>query len=165
MTEKELLLRQVNQAFNVKSWHGTNLLGSIRGMKPEMAAWRPQPGRHNIWELIVHAAYWKYTVVRRLTGERRGSFALQGSNFFPRPEDPDDPSAAALKADIKLLKQYHQQLVAVIKSIKPSELNQISQGSSIANRDVIIGIAAHDVYHAGQIQLIKRQYTDAMMRS
>ena len=155
MTEKELLLRQIRQAFDERSWHGTNLYGSIRGLRPEMAAWRPQPDRHNIWELIVHSAYWKYTVVRRLTGEKRGSFALEGSNFFARPVDQ---SLAALKADVKLLKDYHARLIETVSALRPSDLDKIPIESKVSNRDVIMGIAAHDIYHAGQIQILKRMY-------
>jgi hypothetical protein len=72
-----------------------------------------------VWELLVHAAYWKYVVWRRLTGAARGSFPLEGSNFFERPLDR---TAAAWRADLRL----------------------------------IAGAAAHDVYHAGQIQLLKK---------
>ncbi|HEX6209678.1 MAG TPA: hypothetical protein VF136_02805, partial [Methylomirabilota bacterium] len=70
MTEIELLLSQIDQAYDHRSWHGTNLRGSVRGVVAEVAAWRPGPGRHNIHEIVVHAAYWKYAVRRRLTGER-----------------------------------------------------------------------------------------------
>ena len=155
MTEKDLLLRQLRQAFDERSWHGTNLYGSIRGLRPDIAAWRPNPDRHNIWELIVHSAYWKYTVVRRITGQKRGSFALEGSNFFIRP---DEQSPEALKTDIKLLKQYHLQLLSTVLKMKPSDFDKFPMNSKISNRDVIMGIAAHDIYHAGQIQLLKRLY-------
>ena len=73
-------LRSILDAgYNRPSWHGTNLRGSIRGLSPEQAAWRPARTRHNIWELVVHSAYWKYTAWRRLTGADRGSFPLEGS--------------------------------------------------------------------------------------
>jgi hypothetical protein len=84
MTPIELLLTQIDQAYDHRSWHGTNLRGSIRGLTPEEAVWRPAPRRHNIHELIVHCAYWKYVVSRRLAGGKRGSFALKGSNWFAR---------------------------------------------------------------------------------
>lgn len=62
------LLAILARAYDRRSWHGTNLRGSIRGLDPAVAARRPAPGRHNIWELVVHAAYWKSAVWRRLTG-------------------------------------------------------------------------------------------------
>lgn len=153
MNEIELIILQLEQAFQRKSWHGTNLLGSIRGIEPETAAWRPALGRHNIWELIVHTAYWKYSVYRRVADVRSARFELKGSNWFARPEEE---SAAALKSDISLLKTYHKKLVDAVATFPIRKLDAIPQGSSTSYRDLIIGVAAHDLYHAGQIQLIKR---------
>ena len=82
----EQFLRQIDQAYDDKSWHDTNLRGSLRRVTLALAAWRPEPGRHNIWELALHAAYWKYAVRRRLTGGARSSFPLEGLNFFTRPD-------------------------------------------------------------------------------
>jgi hypothetical protein len=153
MTENELIILHLDQAFHRRSWHGTNLLGSIRGLEIEEAVWRPKPPRHNIWEIIVHTAYWKYTVYRRLVDERKGSFPLKGSNWFARPEEKTE---RALKADIKLLKSYHEKLIEAVRKIKTERLGEIPEGSKFTYRDLAIGVGAHDLYHAGQIQLIKR---------
>lgn len=56
----DLHLAQLDLAFDRRSWHGPNLLGSLRGIDPAGAAWRPQPERHNVAEIVVHCAYWKY---------------------------------------------------------------------------------------------------------
>jgi hypothetical protein len=96
----DLLLDLIDEAFDRRSWHGTNLRGSIKGVTPDMAAWRPAPERHNIWELMVHAAYWKYEVRRRLAGEKPGGFALAGRNFWPRPVEG---TAEEWKRDVALL--------------------------------------------------------------
>src|SRR5262245_26187551 len=98
MSEIEVIVCQLEQAFRRKSWHGTNLLGSIRGIDVESASWRPAPGRHNIWELIVHAAYWKYSVYHRFANEPGMKFPVKGSNWFERPDGTD------LKSDMDLLK-------------------------------------------------------------
>src|SRR5262249_13197015 len=84
-SEIAVLLGMIDQPFDHKSWHGTNLRGSIKGISARQAAWRPAPDRHNIWEITVHAAYWKYIVRRRLLSEARGSFPIKGSNWFERP--------------------------------------------------------------------------------
>src|SRR5437870_7055904 len=93
----EFLLDLLDEAFDKKSWHGPNLRAAIRGVTAAQAAWRPAPDRHNIWELTLHAAYWKYVVRRRITGEKRGGFVLPGSDFFPRPVESTE---AAWKADV-----------------------------------------------------------------
>jgi DinB family protein len=149
------LLAALDQAYDRQSWHGTNLKGSLRGLTVARASARPAPGRHNIWELAVHAAYWKYAVWRRLTGASRGSFPLDGSNWFERPSG-DHTGPKAWKADVALLEQMHRQLRAAVLSLQPRDLARRAAGSRFTNADLITGVTAHDVYHAGQIQILKR---------
>jgi DinB superfamily len=151
--ERVMLLSAVDEAYDQRSWHGTNLRGSIRGMSRATARWRPAVDRHNIWELVVHAAYWKYAVRRRLTGERRGSFPLKGSNFWRRPEDDSD---VAWKRDVALLAGEHQALRAAIAVLPSGRFARQVPGSPFTYAALIRGAAAHDLYHAGQIQLLKR---------
>jgi DinB superfamily len=155
----EQLLEIVARAYDRRSWHGTNLRGSIRGVDHALAARRPRAGRHNIWELVVHAAYWKYAARRRLTGEKRGAFPLDGSNFITRPA-PGDASAAAWRRDVALLGQMHRGLVEAIAGLRDRDLDRVDLGSSVTRFELVAGIAAHDLYHAGQIQLIKRMVAD-----
>jgi hypothetical protein len=151
--EIALLLRMLDQAYNRKAWHGPNLRGSVRGLTAHQAGWRPHPKRHSIAEIVVHAAYWKYAVRRRLRGDKRGSFALKGSNWFLLPEPLTD---AAWREQVALLETEHQILRAAILALPPDQLHQRSAGSKVRNATMIYGIAAHDLYHTGQIQLLKR---------
>jgi uncharacterized damage-inducible protein DinB len=153
--EVAVLLEMIDQAFDHSAWHGTNLKGSIRGVSAKEAAWRPGKGRHNVWELVVHAAYWKYTVRRRILAEKRGSFELQGSNWFARPER-SATTDAAWKADVALLVRTHQSLRAVVEGLSGKDLDATPRGSKRNTRAIVVGIAAHDLYHTGQIQIIKR---------
>lgn len=152
VTAIDLLLQQLDQAYDRRSWHGTNLRGSIRGMTAREAVWRPRPGRHNVQEIVVHAAYWKYAVARRLTGAARGSFPLKGSNWFTR----DSPDDALWRADIRLLEETHRSLRAAVATVDPVRLDGTVKGSAVTHQALVSGIIAHDVYHAGQIQLLKR---------
>lgn len=157
MSEKAQLLAMLNEAYDVRSWHGTNLRGSIRGLTDRDAAWRPGRGRHNIWELVVHAAYWKYVVRRRLLGEKRGSFPLKGSNFWPRPGEGAASARLSLwRSDVRLLADMHRLLRAAVEAYPSARLSTRVPGSPFTYAGLIRGIAAHDLYHAGQIQLLKR---------
>ncbi|CAG1769220.1 hypothetical protein BAC2_00143 [uncultured bacterium] len=148
--ETILLLDLLSEAFERKSWHGTNLRGSFRGMTAAEAAWRPGEGRPNAWELALHAAYWKYAARRRLTGEKRGSFPLEGSNWFRRPAG--EPDEATWKADLALLVAEHRALVAAVEAHLPG-LRGAARAKAL---HLVRGVAAHDLYHAGQVQLLKR---------
>ena len=149
-----VLLALLDEAFDRQSWHGTNLRGALRAIDVRTAAWRPRPGRHNIWELTVHAAYWKYAVRRRLTGEKRGSFALQGSNWFTRPTAT--ANAQDWAADRKLLAREHEHLRHVVADLNDRDLDRRTGGRRWTRAALIRGVASHDLYHAGQIQLLKR---------
>lgn len=148
-----LLLTIIDEAYHQQAWHGPNLKGSLRGITVQQAAWRPSPDRHNIWEIIVHTAYWKYTVRRRLLGEKRGSFPLKGSNWFRRP---DKNTQTTLRADLTLLDECHRSMRDAIAALTADELHRTARGSKTTTVRLIHGIAMHDVYHAGQIQLLKR---------
>jgi hypothetical protein len=145
---QELLLRLLDEAYQKKTWHGPNLRQAIRGVSAQQAAWRPGAGRHNIWEETLHAAYWKYAVRRRIEGGKRGSFVLKGSNFFRRPEK-GKANERAWRADKELLEREHRALRRALERVldTPREAKLLRH---------IYGVALHDVYHAGQIRLLRR---------
>lgn len=145
----DVLIAMVDEAFDARAWHGPTLHGSLRGVTAHAAAWRPSPKRHNIRELTLHAAYWKYAVRRRLTGDKRGSFALDGSNWF------EAGAGRRWDDDVRLLVEEHRKLRASIAALAPGDLGKRVRGRDTA-AFTIRGIAAHDLYHAGQIQLLKR---------
>jgi uncharacterized damage-inducible protein DinB len=151
--EIRFFLQLVEEAYVKQAWHGSNLRGSIRGLTARQAAWRPTPNRHNIWEIVVHATYWKYIVRRRLLGEKKVSFPLKGSNWIKRPEEKTEK---AWREDIQLLDEIHRSLFEAIASLKPKDIHRKPAHSKFTNASILSGIACHDVYHAGQIQLLKR---------
>lgn len=149
--EIALLADLLSEAYDRKSWHGPNLRGSLRGVNAEEAVCRPADGRHNIWELALHAAYWKYVVRRRLTGTKRGGFALAGSNFFIRPIEL---SESAWKKDLAILDSEHKALLEAVLAFPDSTRGNPKKWKSALH--LIRGAAAHDFYHAGQIRLLRR---------
>lgn len=148
MKDGQLLLDILEEGYWKKAWHGPNLKQSLRGVTAKQAAWRPAAKRHNIWEETLHAAYWKYDVRRILEGGKSGSFVLKGSNFFSRPEK-GKATETAWKSDREILESEHEQLrEAVRKALRGSSAEKTAR--------LIYGVAFHDIYHAGQIRLLRR---------
>ena len=148
MKPSRLILQLLDEAYQKRTWHGPNLRQSLRGVSAPQAAWRPSAGRHNIWEEALHAAYWKYVVRRRIEGGKRGAFALKGSNFFARPEK-GELTEAAWRADRDLLDREHRALRAAVA-------DALGSGRAEKFLPQIYGVCFHDVYHAGQIRLLRR---------
>ncbi len=159
MDTRDHLLASLRQAFDGRSWHGPNVRGALRGLTPEQAFFRPGPGRHSVHDLVLHVAYWKYVARRRLTGEKRGSFPVAGSNFFPEPKVRD---ARAVRAAVDLLAREHAALVETVRAL-PEEAFEARHGRWSA-AEMIAGVAAHDLYHAGQMQLVKRFFSERKKR-
>src|SRR2546425_1993742 len=104
-----LLLEVCDQAFGGHSWHGTTLSGSLRGVTAGQALWRPGQGRggHNIWEITLHAAYWKCIVRRRLTRDPALKFPRPRSNW---PELPERPDEGAWRRDVARSEEHTSEL-------------------------------------------------------
>ena len=118
-----VLLHALDEGYDASAWHGTALKGALRGVTARQAGWRPAPGRHNIRELVVHAAYWKERVRQRLTGETE-AFPHSGSNWFERPGG----SEKAWKEERALLDRAHRKLRRAVARLAPAKLTRSLPG-------------------------------------
>ena len=141
--ELNILLDILDCAFDRRSWHGANLMSALRGVDAARAAQRVN-GRKCIWEQLLHAAYWKHVVVNKLTGTI--PFPRSPGNWprMPRPADE-----MHWKTDVALLRETHARLRAAVESLAPRRLDEKTIW-------LIHGAAAHDLYHAGQIKLLRK---------
>jgi len=138
-----------------KLWYGgAGVAGCLRGVSAKQAVWKPDAKRHSIWELALHLAYWKYAVRRNLEASPAGEFPRSPSNW---PAAPNAAAERQWKLDRALLRTEHARLVAAIRSFDPRRLDDPAPGSgNYRFVDLMFGIVSHDLYHVGQIQLLKR---------
>jgi hypothetical protein len=164
MNGQDLILSLEN-AFHGRGWQGPTLLGSLRGVSPQEATRTPKPLKNSIWQLALHAAYWKYAVclkVAKAGGTIRGIPLEEGLPVFPRspsnfPDVPRLATARQWRDDLQLLKDNHRALVTAVESLSTRQLDaRPPGGKSWPLRSIVVGVAAHDAYHCGQIQVIKR---------
>ncbi|HKC46962.1 MAG TPA: DinB family protein [Gemmatimonadales bacterium] len=138
------------------AWHGgPTPMQALRGVSAAEARWVPARRRHSIWELVLHIAYWDYAVRRRLDPESPRDFPRSPANWPSLPQQPDERAWAR---DRSLLKREHDALVRVVRRVKTSRWNRHLTGRWTCG-ETIVGIAAHEVYHTGQIQLLKRLWS------
>jgi len=153
----ELLLANLRRAFEGKSWHGPALKGTLRGVTLKQATKRPGKGRNSIRDLVYHAAYWKF-IVRRWLHELAGNdpgpaFPRSPANF---PDPRHKPTGKQWAADKRMLNDEHRRLVTAVIALSPELLDRKGGRTGLTYAELILGVAAHDLYHAGQIALIKR---------
>jgi len=155
-----LLLENVQPRPGGGAWHGgPTPVGAVRGVTAAQAFWSPARGRKSVWQLALHIAYWDYAVRRRLEGGTGARFPRSPANW---PEAPRQADAKRWAEDVALLKSEHAQLVAAIAKIPSSRYKlALPGGKRWTIGELIVGIAQHEAYHTGQIQLVKRLWQAA----
>ena len=158
-TYLDLLVWNLQPPPGRKNWHGgPSPVGALRGVTAAQAAWRPTARRRSIWELALHIAYWKYTVRRHLEAGERPRFPRSPANFPDQPEPSDD---AAWTRDVALLRAEHERLVTAVRTLASERLDEVPpEGRRWTYGELVLGVAAHDAYHTGQIQLLKRLWQE-----
>jgi hypothetical protein len=140
----EVVVDLFDRGFDLRSWHGPNLRTSFRGINAKQAAKRVR-NRKTIWQQLRHCIFWKTVVLRRLAGQ--GEFPHKGRNWPPMPAELSD---ANWRADVRKLEQVHAELRSEIAKLNWKKIDPLS-------RMMAIGVAFHDIYHAGQINALKRE--------
>ncbi|MBC7773578.1 MAG: DinB family protein [Pyrinomonadaceae bacterium] len=163
-----ILLLALEPAKGKRFWHGgPTLQGALRGVSARQALWRPTGARRCIWAHVLHGAYWKYAVRRRLVALIESVVSPSTSSpsepaAFPRspanwPRVPAKAQEKTWAADRTLLRTEHDNLLSVVNAIPLDHLFQIPPGAkSWTVAELIVGIAEHDTYHTAQVQLLKR---------
>lgn len=144
------LNRILDEGYGAGAWYGADLQSAVAETPAADAYTRPAKGRHNIAEVALHAAFWANEATSRLTGQPRAEFPFDGEDWF----ELNDERALAWPQVIATLDAAHRRLSQAVAGVQkgtgPSPLDEA------ARFDLIVGISGHAVYHAGQIQLIKK---------
>jgi DinB superfamily len=145
-----VLARILDEGYGPGAWHGADLKAALDDVTPDMAFWRPSPGRHNIAEIALHHAYYARSVRGQLSGTTPEPFVLEGEDWFA----VSDPSTLPWSRIRSVVDEEQRRLASVV-----SEISAGRAPSSLGDNerfDVVLGITCHAVYHAGQVQLIRR---------
>ena len=154
ISEVDRIRDQFRRAFDGEAWHGPAVLALLEGVTAQQAAAHPIPGAHSIWELTLHIAAWERAILRRLQGDP----AQLSDEEDWRPIN--DKSDEAWENTKKYLIDTHRELLEAIAKLDESRLNEpIITNASTPFSTVYVtlhGGVQHDLYHAGQIAVVKK---------
>ncbi len=149
--ESALLADQLRRAFEGDAWHGPALLELLADIDASSAAARSIKDAHSIWELVLHIAAWDDAVNRRIVLGK--ALELNDEENFPPVKDS---SAAAWRKAVDHAKQAHARLVKTVEVLPDERLTEQVAGKSYDIRFMLEGVAQHELYHAGQIAMLKK---------
>ena len=149
-SESSRLADQLRRAFSGPAWHGPALLQLLKDVDAKTAAAKPLANAHSIWELVLHIAAWDGAALRRIGGKRAQLTDKQ--NFPPVPEVTE----AAWREAVAHAKRAHDELVQTVAALPDSRLREIVPGKRYDFYHMLHGVAQHELYHAGQIAVLKK---------
>jgi len=151
MTESARIAKLLRHAFAGDAWHGDSVLELLAGVSARTAASHPIARAHSIWELVLHIAAWDDAVNRRIvTGK---AVSLSDEQNFPAVTEG---SQAAWKQALEQLSQTHDELIQTVAALPDSRLDERVPGKSYSVYFMLHGITQHELYHAGQIAILKK---------
>jgi uncharacterized damage-inducible protein DinB len=149
-SEAKRIADQLHRAYAGGAWHGPALRQLLSGVTAKQAAARPLRNAHTIWELVLHIIAWKGAVLRRMQG--RALSLSPAQNFPPMPK----ATAANWKSTLAALRAAQQDLCRAVATLPESRLKRIVPGKRYTLYFMLHGLVQHDLYHAGQIALLKK---------
>ena len=153
MRELDRITDQLRRAFYGEAWHGPAVQEVLAGVTSQQAASKVLSGAHTIWELVLHIAAWKSIVQARLRGEPAREI---------RPEEDwspvGDTGETAWKRALEHLEKSHKSLVETASKLADEKLDQPAAPGASSAYILLHGVVQHDLYHAGQIALLKKTF-------
>jgi len=157
MTERDRLINQFEREIGGEPWHGPSLVGILEGVTAEQAARKPSADAHSIWEIVLHMTGWKREVMRRAQGHVAAEPA-QGD--WPAIGDVSEERWSHAQEDHL---HANRELVDLVRGLTDAELEAKVSGDSaafigagISVKATLYGLLQHDVYHSGQIAILKK---------
>jgi uncharacterized damage-inducible protein DinB len=151
MSEIKRINDQLRRAYEGEAWHGPSLRELLSGVTAETAAAKPLPNAHSIWELVLHIAAWENVARRRIMGEEMVEITDQEN--FPTIQDQ---SETAWQQTLQTLERSHLALREAIAKLDDAQLKEKVPGQNYPIYGLLHGVIQHDLYHAGQIALLKK---------
>lgn len=154
MNRKDELIDALTRSFDGDAWHGPALEEVLADVTAEEAMWRPAQHVHSIWEITLHVAGWANEVASRLTGAAPKE--PEGGDWRERGTADNDGWEDA----IQQVFSARDTLMAVVRQQSDEELDAPAQtpgGPAFSRFGLVLGVIQHNIYHAGQIALLKKQ--------
>jgi len=147
-SEARVLIDFMDSVFYGPGWHGPELYPTLQSLSVEQALEPAGPDGYSSWQIVLHCAYWKHVILRRL-GVIAAAFERSPEDFPALPEATDRP---AWERDLQLLVDKHEAIKTAVRRLGNADLGQLATDEKFSKESLVLSIAAHDAYHTGHLR-------------
>jgi uncharacterized damage-inducible protein DinB len=151
MNEISRITDQLQRTVEGNAWHGPAVLEVLQEVTTEQALKKPIAAAHNIWEIVLHITAWHLAVTQRLEG-----YQVELSKEEDWPPINNNGVKNSWNSAVNLLTESYKNLLNKVSSLSDSDLNRTVPGRDHSVYFLLHGIIQHDLYHAGQIAILRK---------
>lgn len=148
-TEIQNIISLLSRTFEKNAWHGPSVKEVLNDITAEQSFTKLRD-THSIIELVAHMTAWRIFVIKKLEGDE--NYKVEDEKNFPSETDwmktLNDLSASQLHL-LELLKDFPATKLSDVVHAPPYKYSFYT---------LLHGIIHHDLYHIGQIALIKKTF-------
>ena len=144
---------KIEEVYNGDPWYGDSIMSILESIKPEAALKKVNENAHNIAELVAHILSYREFLLNVLTVN--GSFKIDQEETF-NIKRIDQNEKTVWNSLLKTFEENHQ---AILKELDQKEDDILAQPVKEKPYNVeylIEGLVQHDIYHLGQISLLRK---------
>lgn len=152
-TEIQRIGHLLKVSYAGETWHGPSLKAQLKDVNADLAARKMSTNIHSIWELVLHIIAWRRFCIEKLRGNDSYELPIGGKIDWP---EVTEVSKEAWETALENLENNQQELLSLLKAKTDDILEKEVAGKSYTFYYLIHGIIQHDIYHGGQIALLKK---------
>jgi uncharacterized damage-inducible protein DinB len=151
-TEVARISQLLDQTYEGDPWHGSSVKQVLQGVHALQAAKRVLSNTHTIWELVRHMTAWRNFAFQKMAGDKNFDILNSEQDWPPVTEW----SERNWLEDLQALDESQKRLVQAVNNMTEGKLEELVQGREYSFYTLLHGIIQHDLYHTGQIALLKK---------
>jgi uncharacterized damage-inducible protein DinB len=150
-SDLERIDEQLRLSFEGDAWHGPSVFQALEGLGADAACAHPIAGAHSVWELVLHLGGTYGLVLRRLKGD--------GRQLTPEEDWPAvvSPTEERWREAVRGLRELNDELRRGVRAFAAGRLDAplVAEAPYTAYTQ-FIGVTQHNLYHAGQMVLLRK---------
>ena len=143
----ERILDQLNRAYGGQAWHGPALRELLEDVTEDEAMAHPIADVHSTIEIVAHLRATMDMVSTRLAGNPKE---------LTTEEDWSDVTRTSWAAALEELDHAESRVCDAVARLTPEDLDKIVVGKDYTTYVMVHGVVQHNLYHAGQIAMLKK---------